>query len=127
MSDINPTQPASSQGTAQSARMRKLQIIVGVVVVVVFVLIFAARINTSGDLPDCDSKLAKDALSDIFKRGKLEFSRYIEIKILNKTDDEIKCFASLAKSAGGSAEFDYRIYFENKAPMVQVTRGVDKP
>jgi hypothetical protein len=127
MSDINPTQPSGSIGKAQSAWMRKTQIIFGVVVMVIFVLILIARTMTASDLPDCDSKLAKDALSDIFKRGKLEFSRYIEIKTLNKTENEITCFASLAKSAGGSAEFDYRIYLENKAPMVQVTRGVDKP
>jgi hypothetical protein len=79
-----------------------------------------------GDLPGCDSDGAKSGLSDIFKNAKLEFSRYIEIKMLTTTKEEVTCNATLEKTAGGSAEFDYRIFFEGKDPKVQITRAEDK-
>lgn len=126
MSD-NAAQASGTPTKAPSAWMRRLQIIVGLAGMAVFGLIIVARFMTAGDLPECDSSTAKDTLSNIFKSSNLEFSRYIEIKTLKSTKDEVTCFASLAKTSGGSAEFDYRIYFENKAPKLQITRGVDKP
>jgi hypothetical protein len=127
MSDINTPQSPAPPAAVPSPWTKKLQISAGVAILAVIAIIVAARVITYGDLPGCDSRNAKDALSDIFKRGKLDFSRYIEVKTLKKTDTEITCFASLAKSAGGSAEFDYRIYSEDKVIKVQITRGEDKP
>ena len=100
MSDINTPQTPAPPAAGSSPWARKLQIAAGVAILAVIAII---------------------------KRGKLDFSRYIEIKTLKKTDTEITCFASLAKSAGGSAEFDYRIYTEDKTTKVQITRGEDKP
>ncbi len=97
------------------------------VAAIAFLFTFVSQFTTFGLLPGCDSSRAKNALSDIFKSKKLEFSRYIEIKTLTTSDAENTCWAALEKTAGGGAEFEYRVYFEDKEPTVQVTRAEDKP
>lgn len=82
---------------------------------------------TAGELPDCSSSETKDALSNIFKKANADLSRYIDIKTLTTAKDNITCNAILAKSAGGTLDIDYRIYFEEKAVRVLITRAEDKP
>jgi hypothetical protein len=126
MTDNNVSPISAPQAAPKSNWQRKLQLGVGIFMLAVFALIGVAKIVTWGDLPGCDSDGAKSGLSDIFKTAKLEFSRYIEIKTLTTTKEEITCNATLEKTAGGNAEFDYRIFFDGKDPKVQVTRAEDK-
>jgi hypothetical protein len=102
-----------------------VQKIVGVVLVVG--LIVLAKIITFGDLPGCDSKIAKDRLSTNNVRNQVNASHYIEIKTLNKTEDEITCAANLALKAGGTLELDYKLIREGDGSQLIITRFERKP
>jgi hypothetical protein len=112
---------------ALSGWQNKLRLVLSIFTVAAFVLIGLAKIITWGDLPGCDSDGVKSGLSDIFKQANLEFSRYIQIKTMTTTKEEITCNATLAKSAGGTGDFDYRVFFDDKTPKVVITRAEDKP
>ena len=111
----------------QPAWQKYVKLISAIVVIAVLALKYITAYTTSGDLPACDSQGAKDGLSNIFKQAKIDFSRYISIKTLTSTKEEITCNAVLAKSAGGTADIDYRLFFEEKVARVVVTRAEDKP
>jgi len=124
------TDNGASPPPIDEAKKRRNALILRVgygVAAIAFLFTFVSYFTTFGLVPGCDSKRAKNALSDIFKSKKLEFSRYIEIKTLTTSDKENTCWAALEHTAGGSAEFEYRVYFEDKEPTVQVTSAKDKP
>jgi len=102
-------------------------IAIAAVGVVTIVLIVFGMIVELGELPRCDSKSAKDMLSTVFIQKKVNPAKYNEIKALSKTDEEIKCTASLALRAGGNIEVDYRFYWENKEKKYEVTRLQPQP
>jgi hypothetical protein len=84
--------------------------IVGFVLVAVGALIAIAHFITRNDLPGCDSKRAKDTLSDIFKRNNVNASRYDQVKTLTKGDDEITCNATLTLADNKKLVIDYKLY-----------------
>jgi hypothetical protein len=119
----NPVAPPPQASKA----MGWVKKIVGVVLALVFGLIVLAKIITFGDLPGCDSKIAKDRLSSNNVKNQVNASHYIEIKTLNKTDDENTCFANLALKAGGTLELDYKLIREGEGSQLIITRFERKP
>lgn len=101
--------------------------IVPAVLAVIFGLIFIAKIATWNDLPECDSRKAKDTLSDIFKRNNVNASQYNEIKKTATKHDELSCSASLALQAGGNLDLDYRIFRDGDGFKLEITRSQTRP
>jgi hypothetical protein len=119
----NQPEPAAAPPPPQSSKAsRWVKKIVGAVLVLVFGLIVLVKIITFGDLPGCDSKIAKDRLSTNNVKNQVNASHYTEIKTLNKTDDEITCAANLALKAGGTLELDYKLIREGDGSQLIITR-----
>jgi hypothetical protein len=116
-----PPRPQVSKAT------RWVKKIVGLALVLVFGLILLAKIITFGDLPGCDSKIAKDRLSSNNVKNQVNASHYVEIKTLKKSDDENTCFANLALKAGGTLELDYKLIREGEGSQLIITRFERKP
>jgi hypothetical protein len=76
------------------------------------------NINT---LPGCDAQRTRDTLSDLNKANNVNASAYNSIKQVSKAETEIRCTASLALRAGGTLEYDYRIYREGGGIKVEIT------
>jgi hypothetical protein len=129
MSDqISSTEPDPAAPPPQASKaMGWVKKVVGVVLALVIGLIVLAKIITFGDLPGCDSKIAKDRLSSNNVKNQVNASHYIEIKTLNKTDDENTCFANLALKAGGTLELDYKLIREGEGSQLIITRFERKP
>jgi tetratricopeptide (TPR) repeat protein len=124
------TDSSASPPPIDEAKKRRNALILRVgygVAAIALLFKFVSYFNPFGLLPSCDSSGAKNGLSDIFKSAKLEFSRYIEIKTLTTSKEENTCWAALEESAGGTAEFEYRVFFVDKEPKVQVTSEEHKP
>jgi hypothetical protein len=125
---ISSNQPDPVAPPPQASKaMGWVKKIVGVVLALVIGLIVLAKIITFGDLPGCDSKIAKDRLSSNNVKNQVNASHYIEIKTLNKTDDENTCFANLALKAGGTLELDYKLIREGEGSQLIITRFERKP
>lgn len=75
--------------------------------------------GNSNTLPQCDSKRAKDTLSNVFKAQKLSPTRYDEIKTLAKSDDEVHCSATLPLSEGGNIRVDYRFFWDDSVAKIE--------
>lgn len=123
----NEPEPAAPPQPQASKASRWIKKIVGVVLVLVFGLIVLAKVITYGDLPGCDSKIAKDRLSSNNVKNQVNASHYIEIKTLKKSDDENSCFANLALKAGGTLELDYKLIREGNDSQLIITRFERKP
>lgn len=80
--------------------------------------IWLSNMNT---LPLCDSQRAKDSLSNVFKANKLSPTRYDEIKTLSKSDQEVRCNATLPLSEGGIIRVDYRFFWEESTAKIEYT------
>lgn len=80
--------------------------------------IWLSNMNT---LPLCDSQRAKDSLSNVFKANKLNPTRYDEIKTLAKSDQEVRCNATLPLSEGGTVRVDYRFFWEESTAKIEYT------
>lgn len=72
-------------------------------------------------LPACDGKRTRDTLSDLNKANQVNASSYNFIKETAKSGTEIRCTANLALRAGGTLEYDYRIYKEGSDIRVEIT------
>lgn len=72
-------------------------------------------------LPACDGKRTRDTLSDLNKANQVNASSYNFIKETAKSDTEIRCTANLALRAGGTLEYDYRIYKDGSDIRVEIT------
>ena len=109
--------------SAPAPQPNKWNRIVGIVTTVVLVLVAAlygwSAIYNASNLPDCDSKRARDTLSDVFKANRVNASRYNEIKTLANTKEEVRCTASLAVSEGGTVSVDYRFYWEDSKAKIE--------
>jgi hypothetical protein len=123
----NQPEPAAAPAPPTGKATRWVKKIVGVVLVLVFGLILLAKIITYGDLPGCDSKIAKDRLSSNNVKNQVNASHYIEIKTLKKAEDENTCFANLALKAGGTLELDYKLIREGEGSQLIITRFERKP
>lgn len=122
----NEAKPAVPPPKAKKAGW--VQKIIGVVMFLVLGVIVLSKILTYGDVPGCDSKIAKDRLSANNVKNQVNASHYIEIKTLNKSDNEIGCFANLALKAGGTLELDYKLVREGERDSALIiTRFERKP
>ena|SRR5665647_1073699 len=127
MSDKQANAAPPAETKPQPAWQKHLKIAAAIIVLALIAFKWIGNYTSAGELPGCASDDVKGGLSNIFKEAKLEFSRYIDIKTLTTTKEEITCNATLAKSAGGTADFDYRIFFQDKVARVVITRAEDKP
>lgn len=122
----NETAPAAVPPKAKKTGW--LQKIIAVVMFLVLGVIVLSKILTYGDLPGCDSKIAKDRLSANNVKNQVNASHYIEIKTLNKSEKENSCFANLALKAGGTLELDYKLVREGESDSALIiTRFERKP
>jgi len=78
------------------------------------------KIVNIGELPKCDAKRTRDTLSDLNKAAQVNASSYNFIKQTAKSDTEVRCTANLALRAGGTLEYDYRIYRDGSAIKVEI-------
>ena len=90
---------------------------------VAFIVIAIAKIATWGDLPGCDSKTAKDTLSNIFKDKKVETSRYDEINTVSKKDEEVLCNAKLTLKDNSKISMNYKLFKENSETRLLITEA----
>lgn len=123
----NAPEPAAPSPPQASKASRWVKKIVGVALVLVVGLIVLAKVITFGDLPGCDSTIAKDRLSNNNVKNQVNASHYIEIKTLKKSDNENTCFANLALKAGGTLELDYKLIREGDSSQLIITRFERKP
>jgi len=110
-----PTAPAKPVG--KWAKFRKI-VIVGVFGFAALLWI-ATQFFNAATLPGCDTKRARDTLSDVFQANKVSTTRYNEIKTLSETKDEVRCNASLALREGGNLNVDYRFYWEGSSAKIE--------
>jgi hypothetical protein len=111
MAEATPTAPSRLQRYTRTAG-----IVIAVLGILLSALIWWANRNT---LPGCDSKRAKDTLSNVFKSNDLKPARYDEIKTLAKSDDEVRCSASLPLSDGGTLRVDYRFFWQDSTAKIE--------
>lgn len=78
------------------------------------------KIVNIGALPACDDKRTRDTLSDLNKAAQVNASSYNFIRQTAKSDTEVRCTANLALRAGGTLEYDYRIYRDGSAIKVEI-------
>lgn len=84
------------------------------IVAVVFLLIGVIKIIsafTGEGLPACDSRRAKDTLSDVFKDKQLKPTTYDEIKTLSSSKDLVECEAKLP-TADATLDVKYKFFIQ---------------
>ena len=119
----------STIATAAMVRSAKgqpkwLRWLVGVFAVITVLAVGAGLIDkivNVGSLPACDAQRTRDTLSDLNKANQVNASAYNFIKQTSASDTEIRCTANLALRAGGTLEYDYRIYKDGSTIRVQIT------
>ena len=119
MSSTEPAVAAKPQSTAMGWIKRIVYGVIGVIGILIAVITFASR----NDLPGCDSKRAKDTLSDIFKERKIEAAAYDEIKTLTSGQDEITCNAALTLRNKSKQAIDYKLFREGSDMKLLITRS----
>lgn len=122
---MTSTDTPPSGGTAPKPGWAIAQKITYIGLAVVFGLILLAKLITWGDLPNCDSKDARYALSDIFKSKNVEATAYDEIKTISKAESEILCNARLSLKGNAKLEIDYKLFKEDGKNKVLITGAKD--
>ena len=91
---------------------------------IVFVLVSLVRIYNFffPSLPDCDGSTAHETLTSILKKDNLEPASYTGEAMLTKSKDELTCKANVKMADGSLLQIAYRIYWEGKDRMVQITQ-----
>jgi hypothetical protein len=79
------------------------------------------KLANRNSLPKCDAQRTRDTLSDLNKANQVNASAYNSIKETGRSENEVRCVANLALRAGGSLEYDYRIYREGSGMKVEIT------
>lgn len=119
------TSAVGGRSTAAAAKgpqwLRVFRIGLMVAAAVFAVLMVIGRVALHGKLPACDGSTVKDTLSNLNKGQQFNASRYNFIRERSRTEDEVLCTASLELRAGGSVEYDFRIYKEESGVMVAIT------
>jgi hypothetical protein len=82
------------------------------------ILMIVGTIMEFGKIPKCDAKTIKDSLSDFNKRNQFNASAYNFIRETGRTESEATCTANLALRAGGTAEYEFRIYKDESKTMI---------
>ncbi len=114
----SPSEPTAPTKPKRDWSRFRLIVIVGAFGFAVLLWIMTQFFNAA-TLPGCDSKRARDTLSDVFQANKVSTTRYNEIKTLSETKDEVRCNASLALREGGNLNVDYRFYWEGANPKIE--------
>jgi hypothetical protein len=110
--------PAPSDVKRTAPWVRWLSRAVMVVSAIFAVLMIIGTIMQAGQLPKCDANTVKDSLSDFNKKNQFNASHYNFIRETARTESEATCKANLALRAGGTAEYDFRIYKEDTKTMI---------
>jgi hypothetical protein len=110
--------PAASDAKRTAPWVRWLSRAVMVASGIFAVLMIVGTIMEFGKVPKCDAKTIKDSLSDFNKRNQFNASAYNFIRETGRTETEATCKANLALRAGGTAEYDFRIYKEESKTMI---------
>jgi hypothetical protein len=110
--------PAASDAKRPAPWVRWLSRAVMVASGIFAVLMIIGTIMDFGKVPKCDAKTIKDSLSDFNKRNQFNASAYNFIRETGRTETEATCKANLALRAGGTAEYDFRIYKEDSKTMI---------
>jgi hypothetical protein len=115
-----PAQPAKPAGKARSWLTR----IVYGVASIVFILLSLVRIYNFffPSLPDCDGSTAHETLTSILKKDNLDPASYTGEATLTKSEDELTCKANVKMADGSLLQIAYRIYWEGKDRMAQITQ-----
>jgi hypothetical protein len=120
-SDTNSAEPQAAPAKAPlKARLLMWLIYGGAGIFAVLVLLMVVGIVMQiGELPGCDSKNARDTMSNVFQEQKLSLTKYNEIKTVSSSKDEVVCQASLAIKGGGTLIADYTFYWDDSKPKVR--------
>lgn len=123
----NATSAIGAAAIAQSAKGAKgwLRWLMIAFAVITFLAVGAGVIDklvNINTLPGCNDKRTRDTLSDLNKANQVNASAYNSIKETAKSDTEVRCTANLALRAGGTLEYDYRIYKDGSAIKVEITQ-----
>jgi hypothetical protein len=111
------TQPAAPAQPKRWAKLQRIVILgVGAIAVLLYGSTFVVNLFT---LPGCDSKRARDTLSDVFKANKVSASGYDEVKTIADNKDEIRCRATLSLREGGKLTADYRFFWDGSSPKIE--------
>ena len=110
--------PVPSEAKRPAPWARWLSRAVMVVGGVFAILMIVGTIMQFGKVPKCDAKTIKDTLSDFNKRNQFNASAYNFIRETGRTETEATCTANLALRAGGTAEYDFRIYKQDSKTMI---------
>lgn len=113
----SPTEPTAPAKPASKWVKFRMIVIVGAFGFAALLWIVTQFFNAA-TLPGCDSKRARDTLSDVFHASKVSPTRYNEIKTLSETKDEVRCNASLALNDGGTLKVEYRYFWKDSKPQI---------
>ncbi|HEX4768890.1 MAG TPA: hypothetical protein VH414_21705 [Lichenihabitans sp.] len=102
---------------------RWLTIFVGIVVMITGAVRVANYFVTKDNLPACDSRRAKDTLSDAFKEKKLNPTSYSEIKTISSSNDLVECEATLPAGDQGTLDVQYKFVRSDAGQQIQYTIG----
>jgi hypothetical protein len=117
---VNPEVPAAKPAATLGRKLYKVAWwIVSIALVVVGLVQIYGGIQSIFFLPDCDSKDAKDRLSNAFKEHNYAPLRYDSIKTVSTSKDEVVCNAVLPLPDGANLIADYTYYWEGKSSMLK--------
>jgi hypothetical protein len=117
---------AGTAAMAQAARtgpkwQRNLMMVFIVITLLATGAGIIGNLASIGTIPACDAQTTRDTLSDLNKQNKFSASKYNFIKNVSTSDSETTCTANLALWGGGTVEYDYRIFKEDKKVKVAIT------
>jgi len=96
---------------------------------IVFIIVTVAKVYDFffPSLPSCDGKVARETISQILEREKLAAASYDQMRMLSKSEHELRCGARLKMSDGALMAITYRIFWKGKEAFVEITqRGFNK-
>jgi hypothetical protein len=103
-----------------------MTIVAGVLLAGSGVLKVGAHFYEAHTLPSCDSRRARDTLSDAFKEKQFSPTSYREVKTLSKTSDLVDCEATLP-SPQGTLDVKYQFIWNGSDPQMKYTIEVAAP
>jgi hypothetical protein len=121
--DQTPAMPPAAPPAAAPSKSKKIYgwaITAGAVVIMIAggVQVYEA-VRENFVLPECDSKRAKDTLSNVFKEHKFEPLRYESVKTVSANDQEIVCNAVLPLPDGVNLVADYTFFWEGNTARIK--------
>jgi hypothetical protein len=106
-----------AQRTRHSPYRRIIRLL-GIPVLAVAAVILYRGLRAHLVLPECDSEIARQTLSQVLKQLKLEPVHYAPIRTVSSTNDQVVCNATMPLPDGGNVVVDYTFYWQgDKADM----------